>query len=297
MPEFCLLKPNLILARSGTALLNATIYKTKDILFVIDSMLTATDSRQLLDKALSLSKGIILVINTHWHSDHCFGNRYFKLYDAKVIAHEKHYQTLFDERSMLSKGKSLMLDKQLVPEPDYVFSKKCNITSAEINCDEQNLSVEEPWVTVTHAPGHSYDNSYVYLPEHNALLAGDNILNGEPGKYALPYFFWGDDELIIKALKNILKRKPDLIIPGHGDPVSLSKVQTDLLYLENLQNRTRELIMQGCYNHLDDLKLMLNQHIRIADCLPDTTADQVWVPNVHTLNINLLAVKYYTQSL
>lgn len=291
------LKPDLILARSRSALLNATIYKTKDILFVVDTMLTASDSRELLDRALACSKGKIVVVNTHWHSDHCFGNRYFKLYDALVVAHEKHYQTLFDERSMLHKGKSVVLDKQLVPEPDYIFSKKCHITSEFINCDDHYPPMEKPLVSITHAPGHTYDNSYVHIQEYNTLLTGDNVLNGEQGKYALPYFFWGDEELLIKSLKSILKHKPELIIPGHGEPVSMDKVKSDLTYLENLQNRAKELLMQGYYNHLDDLKLMLNQQIRLADCLPDTSIDQVWVPAVHILNINLLAVKYYTQNL
>jgi cyclase len=297
MLSFRHLADNLIMARTPSALLNATIFFTHDACFVIDTMLTASDSRQLLDNALSHGKGNLFVINTHWHSDHCFGNRYFKLYDARMIAHESHYQTLFDERRMLNSGKSVMLDKQLVPEPDYTFSSHCLIENDLINPDDHYPTGGNPLLKISHAPGHTYDNSYVFIPSLGVVITGDNVLNGDQDKYALPYFFWGDDELLLKSLKSILTLKPELIIPGHGDPVSRDKIKTDIHYVEALQEKVKEIISAGSYSSLEDLKLLLAQSIRVADCLPNLTAEQVWVVKVHTLNLNLLAVKYYTQVL
>lgn len=73
---------------------------------------------------------------------------------------------------------------------------------------------------LTHVGGETPDQSVIWIPDYNVVLAGDNYYSSFPNLYTLrgtkPR--WALE--YIAALDTMLAKDPEFIIPGHGDPLT-----------------------------------------------------------------------------
>ncbi len=282
---------NIVLFTSEAALVNATLLQIEGCYILVDSMLRPMDSSEIKNYLNAREIHLSFIVNTHWHSDHCFGNRILKTADTRVIAHELHADTLRRERNMFKPGRNYEQDKDLVPSPDQTFYDTCFWHKNAFICDTGLAN--ESKLHLLHAPGHSPDMIYVYLPEQKIIITGDNILSNRGDSIALPYFFWGDCLSLIKSLKLVQQLNPDIIIPGHGAPVAKTKLEHDLRYLEALKSAADKILSQSSGQSVEALHELLLAGLEPHDLYPAGKALPFWVPAVHELNLKRLSINHH----
>jgi hydroxyacylglutathione hydrolase len=249
---------------------NAVLIENVDFLICIDSLQIPSDSKALSSYINSLAKPLKYLINTHGHSDHISGNRFLKQPSTYIISQERYALTNWSEKAFL-KNVSPRINPNRLLQPDIVFS--------------QNLNIPECNLQIIHTPGHTPDASVVYLPDKKILITGDTILNSDSNQIAVPFFYYGDLDIMISSLKRLLILNIDTILPGHGIPCPANKIGKDILYLENFKRLMDDFLEKNSYLTVIQLKEMAFIQIGAEDCIPGTNKKDFWVPKMHQLNI------------
>ena len=271
---------------------NSTLFYTeRGQPLLVDTFLYTADNKELLRKLDLKLEDQLTIVNTHWHSDHCYGNRFFLGEKTKFLAHKMAEETLSSERKMISAGKKFSFSPSKVPKSTESIDKDVDI---------------EPGVKVVTTPGHTYDSIAVIITSERAIITGDTVLSSDQDHYILPYFFWGDIDDHIASLKKILSYDMELIVPGHGKPVNNSKLQSDIRYLERLKDGFSNLVSNESViplllrNMIESEKKCKVEimHKRVCDLLPleffldEELIGRVRLTEIHRLNIKNLIEKY-----
>lgn len=276
MVDYYSINKQITLAQSQTLKGNAAIVDCGDSLILIDTLLLPKDVNDLKKHLLSLNKPLKYIINTHWHSDHCYGNSILKQDETLIIAHKFYWETLITEKNMFNPSKKYVSPLNNYCRPEILLNNDFSFTN--------NLSFQ-----LLSTPGHSFDSLCVYLKDLKILISGDTILGFPQDYYSIPYFYWGNEFLFIKSLKKLLNLDIDLIIPGHSNPVNKEIISEYLEYLIKLIDlclKYQEEIPDLTYEEL--LKL-----IKPDDCLTSLKKIPLWVPDMHTLNLQRIFLTYF----
>ena len=157
-----------------------------------------------------------MLLNTHCHLDHVFGNKYIaETFGLVAQIHEK-------EKSVLefAPASGLMWD---MPFDNYtgefIFLKEGD----KINIGDDELDVIE-------APGHSPGHICFYSPKQNFLIGGDVLFNRSIGRTDLP---GGNHAQLIKNIKEKLFVLPDetVVYSGHGPATTIGEEKKENPYL------------------------------------------------------------------
>ena len=149
----------------------------------IDTAQWITQLEQMIDFAKEKCGGVKYVINTESHIDHVFGNPYLKREGATIISHEKmvdgYYkippafnQTTYEYNLDLLKRQDPTQVAKLLPEGEEEIGKP-DITFS----DRMTLKLGDHTFQIFHTPGHSPEQSSVYVPQERCVFVGDNIFN------------------------------------------------------------------------------------------------------------------------
>ena len=250
--------------QTKASLLNATVIENEDSLLIIDTLLLPKDSKELLRFCKTKNKPVKYIINTHYHSDHCYGNRFFDCYQPTIIAHEFYLVTIESEKNIIAPHRPNLINKKLIRRPHITFSDSLHLPDFNL--------------TITHAPGHSYDSTTIYSHEYDIYWTGDNVLNSDDHRIAIPYFYWGNPNQLYLELLDLNKKRPKLIIPGHGNTCDYTKVKSDLIYLHNIM-----LAHSKLGNHPAE-----KSEILLKDCYPNSADSEFWVEKIHDFNLERL---------
>jgi glyoxylase-like metal-dependent hydrolase (beta-lactamase superfamily II) len=161
------------------------------------------------------------IINTHWHSDHCSGNKVLGKEAAVIIAHENVLKTLSEDQIL-----TVFWQEEHKSFPEYA---RPNLTfSHRLTVYFNNEQVE-----IIHFPnGHTDGDAIVYFKKANVVHMGDLLFsNGFP---AIDFEHGGNAEQWAKNLQEIIDMMPaDVkLIAGHGPDYTLEKL-----------NKYREMIL------------------------------------------------------
>lgn len=258
------LHPNVAILQSKNSFLNATVVENEQALLIIDTLLLPQDSKELYEFCLTKKKPVKYIINTHWHSDHCYGNRFFDSFNPLIIAHQAYWNTIEKEKNIIAPHKANIINKKLLRHPHITFSDK--------------LELREFGLLISHAPGHSADSTRIFSAPYNICWTGDNVLNSNDERIAIPYFYWGDAQQLLAELEGLSRLKAATIIPGHGLPCELNKVENDIIYLKNILLKHSK---QGLSSSEPDL-------IPLRECYPAQENATFWVEKMHQLNLEKL---------
>ena len=224
---------------------NATILTTAQGAVVVDTTSSAADMSALLDAVGVPVSDVRLVINTHQHSDHTWGNQ---LFGCPILAHRLCREAMLASlegawrlgrirASIAERGKS---DPRWAEEmqrktegleirlPTEVFEQRRTILSGDLR------------IELEHVGGHTAGSLVVWLSESRVLLSGDLLFVGR-------YPFIGDADIpaLISALQRILDFGAEAIVPGHGPLCDERAVHDMLGYLQGTWERTVDHIAQG----------------------------------------------------
>jgi glyoxylase-like metal-dependent hydrolase (beta-lactamase superfamily II) len=187
----------------------AVLGRTSDEALVVDTRSTVAQAREILDDLAELgSPRVVIVVNTHGHYDHVFGNQAFR--PAVIWGHERCRSMM--ERTGEQQRASILaevpkladeLAEVVLEPPDRVFT------------DGATLDLAGREVRLSYlGRGHTDNDIVVSIPDADVLGAGDLLENGNP-----PYFGDGypmDWPATVDRLL-ALTGPSTVVVPGHGD--------------------------------------------------------------------------------
>ncbi len=187
---------------------------------VVDTRTTPGQAREILDDLRELgSPRVGVVVNTHGHSDHAFGNSVFR--PATIWGHERCVTMIRTtgkrQREEIAAGiPDLASDvgEVVLDPPDRTFTDRAVI-------DLDGRPVELAYL----GRGHTDNDIVVRVADADVLCAGDLVENGAP-----PFFGDGypmDWPATVEAVLGLVGERT-VVVPGHGAHAGRAFVETSL---------------------------------------------------------------------
>jgi len=183
----------------------------------IDTAQWITNLEQMIAFAQEKCGSIRYLINTESHIDHIFGNHWLKKAGATIIGQEKILDSFFKippsfnmtthdyNVDIIRRQDPTALDR-MPSEKEYIVAKT-DITFG----DNLTLKLGSHTFRCVHTPGHSPEQTSVYVPEERCVFVGDNIFND-----CQIWLHSVDFDDLFKSLDWLNGLDVDYIIPGHG---------------------------------------------------------------------------------
>ncbi|WP_158303129.1 MBL fold metallo-hydrolase [Prauserella endophytica] len=213
----------------GVMLNNAGFIASGSDLLLIDTCATEARTKALL-AAAQAKTGLrpTLVVNTHHHGDHTFGNCVTN--PAPIISHE------YARRRILATGLAPMSLTPTVQFGDLVLAAPTITVESHAHLYVGAIEVHLLHLGVAHTAG----DLVVWLPESRVLYAGDILFNG-----GTPFLIDGSLSTYDRVLDKIRDLDPRLIVPGHGDPAGTDLLDETWDYLRWLRRLVEEAHERG----------------------------------------------------
>ena len=150
----------------------------------------------------------VLLLNTHCHLDHIFGNGMF-LQKYNLGTHCSQLDEM-NRKSSVQHALLFGLKMDYPPEPAGFLSDGEEITFGSVS------------LKVLHVPGHTTGSLAFYSEKDNVVFTGDALFSGSIGRTDLQ---GGDYETLIKSIKSKLFILPPetVVYPGHGDETTIER--------------------------------------------------------------------------
>ncbi len=148
----------------------------------------------------------VLLLNTHCHLDHVFGNRFIlERYGLRTLSGE------FDELNRKDASQHALLfglTMENPPEP------------AAFLADNQKVVFGKTELAALHVPGHSGGSIAFYSEKNECVFTGDALFAGSIGRTDLP---GGNYDTLIHSIRNKLFVLPSstVVYPGHGKETTI----------------------------------------------------------------------------
>jgi cyclase len=185
----------------GWCLNNAGVIVDGREVAVVDTVATEARARHFHATVMDLADASPrLLINTHFHGDHTFGNFVFAP-QAVVIAQER------TRNEMAAAGLGL---QRLWPD---VAWGAVRLTLPEVTfLDQMTLHIGNLRVELIHpGPAHTTADTVVWLPERSVLFAGDIVMNG-----VTPFCLMGSVTGSLRVIARLRELGARTVVPGHG---------------------------------------------------------------------------------
>jgi hydroxyacylglutathione hydrolase len=150
----------------------------------------------------------VLLLNTHCHLDHIFGNKFIlDRYNLRALSGEKDEMNRKDavQHAML-----FGLSMEEPPEPGGFIA------------DNQIITFGNTELVALYVPGHSSGSVAFYSEKNGCVFTGDALFAGSIGRTDLP---GGDFDTLIKSIKTRLFVLPPstVVYAGHGEETTIER--------------------------------------------------------------------------
>lgn len=269
---------------------NASALATDDGLLLVDTS-SSFMSERVHDVLREWSTAPVhTIVFTHGHVDHCFGVERYEA-DARrsghgqphVIAHE----AIVDRfaRYVATAGYNGIINARQFQAPGFTWPTDYRQPD-ETYRDAMTVELGGERFELHHARGETDDHTWVWAPERRTVLTGDLFIwaspnCGNPQKVQRYPRDWS------RALREIAALEPELLLPGHGLPITgADRVRRALddtaTLLESLHDQTLALMNDGA--RLDDIvhtvrapaELLERPYLRPIYDEPEFVVHNVW---------------------
>ena len=176
---------------------------------LIDTRATHVAADEILSDLRRLTPlPVRVVVNTHGHWDHCFGNARFR--PAPIWGHvrcaEMMLKTGERQRARIAEAIGELADdlsKVVIDPPDKTFDD-----TATVEIDAGGRSVDLRYL----GRGHTDNDIVVLVPDADVLFAGDLLENG-----ATPFFGDGFPIDWPATVEAVVELVTGAVVPGHGN--------------------------------------------------------------------------------
>jgi glyoxylase-like metal-dependent hydrolase (beta-lactamase superfamily II) len=173
---------------------------------IIDTRLTARQAREILDDLGELTVDpVAVVVNSHWHHDHAFGNQTFR--PVTIWGHERcgprlleHGERVRAEGIVELPDLAADLAAVVLDPPDRWFAETVRVL----------VGGRAVWLRYL-GRGHTDTDIVVEVPDAGILFAGDLLEEG-----ATPYFGDGYPLDWPETVSRLLELVRGPVVPGHG---------------------------------------------------------------------------------
>ena len=157
-----------------------------------------------------------MLLNTHCHLDHVFGNKYVaETYGLTLQLHQKE-KALLDYAPTSGLMYNMPFDNY---KGEFIFLK-----------EGDTLILGEDELKIIEAPGHSPGHICFYCARQNFIISGDVLFNRSIGRTDLP---GGNHQLLINNIKQKLFVLPDetAVYSGHGPMTTIGEEKRENPFL------------------------------------------------------------------
>jgi cyclase len=194
----------------------------------IDSCATEARTRALLATIASMTPNpVSMLVNTHHHGDHTYGNHLFG--PATIVAHDRCREEL------LAAGLPGRRHDDIWDAPDWghltlappvlTFDDSVTVWVDDLRCEVRHVGT----------PAHTTNDSVVWIPEQSVLFAGDLLFSG-----GTPFLLMGSLAGALESVHGLASFGARTIVPGHGQvggPEIIEDVLSYLRFLDDLARR------------------------------------------------------------
>lgn len=196
-------------------------------------------------EAVKAAGKVDVIINTHFHIDHAYGNQFFP--EAQIWAHALDAPALRSPEQFMAYTGFYGIREF----PDFPGGPPAQVVDKEL-VDGEVLAFEDIELKVIHTPGHTPGHISLFEPKSGILFSGDIDLS--------PFGPWygnirSDFETFRRSIKRLIALNPKVIVTGHSGIIS-----------DNVQGRLR--------NYADKLELRDEQILHVLST-PKTLAELV----------------------
>jgi glyoxylase-like metal-dependent hydrolase (beta-lactamase superfamily II) len=188
---------------------NATVVVGDDLALVVDTLSTPSQAGELARSVRAVTAAPWLVVNTHHHFDHAYGNQAFGACD--IVAHEEAAAML---RSDPARQLRHVYEEYAEREPDLA-AEVLDVTivppTREVR-DTAALDLGGRAVALHHlGRGHTAGDLVVHVPGAGTVIAGDLVEQGAPPGFEDSYpLEWPH------TVAELLHLATGPVVPGHG---------------------------------------------------------------------------------
>ena len=178
------------------------LYNEKGNALIIDPGCYFEEEREELSTFLQQKKlNPQLLLNTHCHLDHVFGNKWIhETYGLLLHIHPNEKQVL-----------------DFAPASGLMWNMLFDNYNAELNYfkEGEEIELDDDRLKILFAPGHSPGHVCFYCKEQGFVIGGDVLFRQSIGRTDLP---GGNFETLINSIKTQLFILPDetIVYSGHG---------------------------------------------------------------------------------
>lgn len=182
---------------------------------------------------------IELLFNTHYHSDHTFGNQSFS---CPILASERCREIMESCRATYWSDKEIEAARREDP-PLMEEWRDLVITSPTITFDEKmEYDFHGMRLVFQLLGGHSPDSSVLYIPREKLLFTGDIAFGG---RYPTILGHDSNPEILIDVLGRLTLYDIDTIVPGHGTTGDKKMLASLIEYFSELLKEGRDAYHKG----------------------------------------------------
>lgn len=198
--------------------------------FVVDTLTRPQDMDPVLSALADVAVGRRrVVVDSHHHWDHVYGNAAFPTTD--IVAQRS------CPRLMKAQARSI---SEAVPAPPREGVPPPTITFG----DRVTFAAEDECVHLIHTPGHSEDSLVVYLDSARVLIAGDTL------EWPFPSFAQRDGSAAwIRTLRQLKQLPAELVVPGHGPAMGKELIDANERYVSGVVEAVAQLKSRGAGRH------------------------------------------------
>lgn len=174
---------------------------------IIDPGCYTDQERTALSQFIS-NKGLkpYLLVNTHCHLDHVFGNKFIhEHYGLELHIHEGEQKVL-----------------EMAPTSGLMWNLPFDNYQGKLHFIDESLPIQmgEDQLEILFTPGHSPASISFYSRKNDLLIAGDVLFRESVGRTDLP---GGNADVLAESIKTKLYTLPDetIVYPGHGIPTTI----------------------------------------------------------------------------
>jgi len=226
---------------------NAGLVAGADGSLLVDTLFDLQLTRDMLDamQAVTATRPIGTVVNTHANGDHCYGNQL--LGDSRIVASQAAAEEMDDVPPALmhafksldigEDGNRLVADafgpftfddiEPVAPTDTFTGSTTIDIGTTTIRLEEVG-------------PAHTQGDVIAWLPDARVVFTGDILFHGStPIMWSGPIGNW------IAACRRIRELEPSVVVPGHGLLADVEGVAQAERYLEWIEGEATKRYAAG----------------------------------------------------
>jgi hydroxyacylglutathione hydrolase len=158
----------------------------------------------------------VLLLNTHCHLDHIFGNRFvMDKYNLSPYSNELEEP---NRKNSVNHALLFGLSMEIPTEPAGFIS------------DRQKIVFGDTSLLALHVPGHTAGSIAYYSESDGCVFTGDALFAGSIGRTDLP---GGNFKTLLASINNQLLTLPDITVvySGHGDETTIGREKNTNQYL------------------------------------------------------------------